>query len=169
MKVVDIANEIYLENAQPSDTSIPAIAFWIRSNVGKLNNLIYTNYSINQTNLEVVDASDVEIDILAAAIIKVMYKVYRVELDIRGILAGIGTDSVLEARDQDFSVKKINKSELLKTMTAFKKDSLKELHDLVHYYRSYNGPPSQIAGDDTVVGYYAGITSQYVRSSVGGT
>jgi hypothetical protein len=169
MKVVDIANEIYLENAQPSDTSIPAIAFWIRSNIGKLNNLIYTNYSINQTNLEIVDSSGNEVDILAAAIIKTMYKVYRVELDIRGILAGIGVDSVLEARDQDFSVKKINKSELLKTMTAFKKDSLKELHDLVHNYRSYNGSPSQVAGDDTVVGYYAGITSQYVRSNVGGT
>lgn len=169
MKVVDLSNEIYLENLQPSDTSIPAIAYWIRSNIGKLNNLIYTSYSINPTSLEIVDSSGNEIDILAAAVIKVMYKVYRVELDIRSILGGIGVDSVLEARDQDFSVKKINKSELLKTMTAFKKDSLKELNDLVHNYRSYNGTPGQVVGDDTVVGYYAGITSQYVRSSVGGT
>jgi len=34
MKIVDIADEIYRELAEPSTISIPSIAFWIRSNVG---------------------------------------------------------------------------------------------------------------------------------------
>ena len=168
MKVVDIANEIYLENASPSDTSVSAIAFWIRSNVGRLNAMLYESFYLDQTSLEVLDSAGAEISILGAAVIKSMYKVYRVELDIRNILAGIGVDSVLEARDQDFSVKKLNKSELLKTMTGFKKDVVKELTDLVHNYRSYNGAPSQVAGDDTVAGYYAGTSYQYTRSVIGG-
>lgn len=168
MKVVDIANEIYLENASPSDTSVSAIAFWIRSNVGRLNAMLYETFSISETSLEILDSGGSEISILGAAVIKSMYKVYRVELDIRNILAGIGVDSVLEARDQDFSVRKLNKSELLKTMTSFKKDIVKELTDIVHNYRSYNGAPSQVAGDDTIAGHYDGSSYQYTRSIIGG-
>ena len=40
MKVVDIANEIYLELGSPTTTNLAAISFWIRANIGRLNNLI---------------------------------------------------------------------------------------------------------------------------------
>jgi hypothetical protein len=155
MKVVDIANEIYLENASPSDTSIAAIAYWIRSNVGKLNTLIY------------VDCDGAEINELAAAIIKMMYKVYRTDLDIRANLFSMQNDSVIAANDDGFSIKKINRSEVLKTLTSFKKDTVKEMYDLVHGYRSYNGAPSQVAGDDTTEGHYVGIPSPFTRNVVG--
>lgn len=168
MKVVDIANEIYLENAEPEDTSIPAIAYWIRSNVGRLNNMIYENFAVDPASLEILRGDNTEISTLAAAIVKSMYKIYRIELDIRGTLSYINTDSVLEAKDQEFAVKKINRSEILKTLTAFKKDSMKELVDLIHNYRSYNGAPSQVTGDDTEIGHYVGLTSQYTRYAVGG-
>ena len=46
MKIVDIADEIYRELGEPSTISIPAIAFWIRSNVGELNNRINTTFKI---------------------------------------------------------------------------------------------------------------------------
>ncbi len=46
MKIVDIADEIYRELSEPSTISIPAIAFWIRSNVGELNNRINTAFKI---------------------------------------------------------------------------------------------------------------------------
>ena len=46
MKIVDIADEIYRELGEPSTISIPAIAFWIRSNVGELNNRLNTTFKI---------------------------------------------------------------------------------------------------------------------------
>ena len=46
MKIVDIADEIYRELSEPSTISIPSIAFWIRSNVGELNNRINTTFKI---------------------------------------------------------------------------------------------------------------------------
>ena len=33
MKVVDIADEVYRELGSPTDLSIPAIAFWLRTNI----------------------------------------------------------------------------------------------------------------------------------------
>ena len=42
MKVVDIADEIFRELSEPSTLSIPAIAYWVRSNVGELNNYLNT-------------------------------------------------------------------------------------------------------------------------------
>lgn len=170
MKVTDIANEIYLENASPSDTSIPSIAYWIRTNVGKLNAIIYEAFYVDPTSLEIFEADGTEIDILPAAIIKMMYKVYRVDLDIRRMMTALQADSVIEAKDLDFSVKRINKSEVLKTLTTMKKDSLKELQDLIHNYRSHKGSPTQVTGDDNVQGHYSGTNDvAYTRGvSMGG-
>jgi hypothetical protein len=171
MKVVDIANEIYLENASPSDTTIPAIAFWIRSNVGKLNAMLYERFFIDSTTLDIhrcCGEQVFEIGQMGSSIIKLMFKVYRADLDIRNMLYSATTDTILKATDQEFSVEKVNKSELLKTLSQLKKDTLKELQDLVHNYRSFHGEPSQVAGDDTVMGHYTGITSQYTRNVIGG-
>tara|TARA_B100000427_G_scaffold295838_1_gene275180 strand:- start:1294 stop:1917 length:624 start_codon:yes stop_codon:yes gene_type:complete len=48
MKIVDIADELYRELGEPSSISIPAISFWIRSNVGELNNRINTTFKISE-------------------------------------------------------------------------------------------------------------------------
>lgn len=163
MQVVDIANEIYLENASPKNVSIPAIAYWIRSNVGKLNSLLYEDFWINPTTLEIIHGKRLDqygnqilIGNKAAAVLKVMFKVYMTDLDIRNMIYSATTDTILKANDQEFVVEKLNKSELLKTLTAFKKDTLKELQDIIHTYRSFYGAPSQVAGDDTVPGHYCG-------------
>lgn len=186
MKVVDIANEIYLENASPTDTTIPAIAFWIRSNVGKLNTTLYEDFYVDPVTLEILKHHGCNIGCcqsqvppngpcyrwtigpMATSIVKLLFKVYRVDLDIRNMLVSVTKDSILKASDQEFVIEKVNKSELLKTLTAFKKDTLKELREQVHYYRSYNGEPAQVAGDDTIAGHYVGVSSQYVRNVTAG-
>ena len=53
MKVVDIADEAYRELGSPTDLSIPAIAFWLRTNLGSLNNHINTSFAVNTTTYEV--------------------------------------------------------------------------------------------------------------------
>jgi hypothetical protein len=164
MKVVDIANEIYLENASPEDTSISAIAFWIRSNVGKLNTILYEDFSLDSSSFEILDGGGTEISYIAVAIMKAMYKVYRVELDIRANINAINNDSILAASDEGFSIRKVNRSEVLKTLTAFKKDTLTELTQLMHNYRSLNSMPSQVAGDDTEKGIYPHNYSAFERT-----
>ena len=168
MKVVDIANEIFLENASPSDTTIPAIAFWIRSNVGKLNTVIYEDFYVDTTDLEIHKCKDWLIGSMGASIIKMLFKIYRIDLDSRNMMVAVQYDTVLKATDQDFSIEKVNKSELLKTFANMKKDALKELQDLVHSYRSYYGEPKSVNGDDDIPGHFAGVYSQYTRNVIGG-
>ena len=57
MKIVDIADEIYRELSEPATISIPSISFWIRSNVGELNNRINTTFKIRDTNPDIYEFS----------------------------------------------------------------------------------------------------------------
>ena len=162
MKVVDIANEIMLENSA-TDTNVAAIAYWTRSNIGRLNNLLYEDFIISTPSYEILDADGVEISPVAASIIKAMYRLYRADLDIRANLNAINTDSIISATDEGFSIKKINRSELLKSLVTLKKDTHEELTRLTHYYHSLYGAPSQVAGDDTVEGIYPHNYNAYER------
>ena len=62
MKIVDIADELYRELGEPSSISIPAISFWIRSNVGELNNRINTTFKIVDYGSEAYEFSGSFID-----------------------------------------------------------------------------------------------------------
>lgn len=62
MKIVDIADEIYRELGEPSSISIPAISFWIRSNVGELNNRINTTFKILDYGTEAYEFSGSFVD-----------------------------------------------------------------------------------------------------------
>ena len=53
MKVVDIADEIFRELSEPSTLSIPAIAYWVRSNVGELNNYLNTSFRVSHSTFEI--------------------------------------------------------------------------------------------------------------------
>ena len=57
MKVVDIADESHRELGSPTDLSIPAIAFWLRTNLGALNNHINTSFIVNATTYEIEQAT----------------------------------------------------------------------------------------------------------------
>ena len=54
MKVVDIADEVFRELGSPSTISIPAISFWLRTNIGGLNNSINRDFSIKAGTLELI-------------------------------------------------------------------------------------------------------------------
>lgn len=59
MKVVDIADEIFRELSEPSTLSIPAIAYWVRSNVGELNNYLNTSFRVSHSTFEIEERVDV--------------------------------------------------------------------------------------------------------------
>ena len=51
-KVVDIADQIHRELGSPTDLGISVIAFWVRTNIGGLNNMINQNFKITPTQLD---------------------------------------------------------------------------------------------------------------------
>ena len=99
-KIVDIADEIYRELGEPSDVSIPSVAFWLRTNLGKLNILINKRYTINTLDLEVDAISPETFTITEKSIFK---KIYNIHYYDRQIIKLIGKSNTLNLINQDTS------------------------------------------------------------------
>jgi hypothetical protein len=151
MKVVDIATEIYINKGEPTDTSVAAIAYWVRANIGKLNSLIYSCFTIN-TSLEIVDEDGNEINIDAAAILKQMWEVDRYDTLINNQVTSLGTDDIIEYSEGGSTIRKTNKNEVIKSFRSLKEEEGKELSDLIARYNMKGASPRQVAGDDTEIG-----------------
>lgn len=165
MKVVDIAQEIYFDLNSPTDLSIAAISFWIRANVGALNSYLFSNFVVEETNYEIVDADDntVQIDINAVAILKKMYMIHRYAVIIRSKLTSTDSDDVIEVTHNDTKVRKIDKNQIIKTVSAEKKQEEESLKLLISAYRGKKFVPGQVVGDDIVAGKYPD-NYPYIRS-----
>lgn len=154
MKVVDIAQEIFIDAGSPTSTSIPAIAFWIRGKVGSINNLLYESFSISKDTYEILGDNGEEISPEAVAVIKQMYRVYDYEVQIRSNLNSLATDSILQVEDNGSSVTRVNRNEVSKTLASIRKNEIDALENMVTAYRCRSSEPSQIAGDDTTEGVF---------------
>jgi|TARA_Y100000310_G_scaffold227692_1_gene229971 hypothetical protein len=169
MKVVDIADEIYRELSEPSTLSVPAIAYWVRSNVGELNNYLNTSFRVSHQTFEIeeqiensgrqpvsfnsdVDNSTLELQFEEKAVLKKMYNVHYYDQQLRSTLGAASNDPVVEVVSDGSKVRKINKNELSKTYTTLKKQEYGEMVDMVNAYKLRLSAPVQVAGDDTVVG-----------------
>jgi hypothetical protein len=156
MKIVDIADEIYRELGNPTDLSISVISFWVRTNIGELNNLLMANFAVNASTLEIEDDCDPvnEITPEAVSVLKKMYFIHNYDLEIKKNLISISTDSIIEVSDQGSSVRKINRNEVSKTLSGLRKQEVDGLVTLVTAYRSRSAEPRQVAGDDTIEGEF---------------
>lgn len=191
MKVVTIADELFRELGEPSTISIPSIAFWIRSNVGALNNLIGSSYRVLDgssevdlddgdtrtlsTTLEISQilenssGSDVEVEIGGdeKAILKKMYVIHYYERLLRNNLTSLSSDSVISVSDDGSSVTKVNKNEITKVYNSIKKQEIDELKYLVQGYKQAKATPKQVAGNDTVAGSYPDrLLDTYARTDM---
>lgn len=140
MYIVNVANELYTELAEPADISIPAIAFWLRSNIGRLAAYANTTYSID-SNYEVTpDLSEVEKEIL-----KAMYVIYYYDRLTRAALAEASTGGFLEISSDGSTVKKVNKNEIIKSYNVVRVAAKEDLMSLINNYKynkaglAYNG------------------------------
>jgi|TARA_Y100000361_G_scaffold70835_1_gene62675 hypothetical protein len=174
MKVVDIADELYREIAEDSNYSIASISYWVRANIGRLNSHINTFFEIKSSTLEIVQSTDVkndnvlvesEIGIDEAAILKKMFMIYFYDRTIRSNIASAASDTIVKVTDQGSSVQKINKQQLVGTLSTLKKQEYTEMKELIRDYKSNQIRPRQIVGDDTVKGIHQG-DSQFVRTEV---
>jgi len=151
MKVVDIADEIYRELGQPSSLSIPPISFWVRTNLGGLNNLLNTAFAVEEgANLEIKDEGGAEITQQEVSIMKLQYLMHYYDGLIRGSLGAASTDSIVELSSDGSRIKKINKNEQSKTYYTVRAHVFEELKMLIAGYKVKGSTPLQVAGDDTV-------------------
>ena len=157
MKVVDIAEETFRELGEPSTISVPAIATWLRNNIGGLNNALNTEFEIDATTLEIeqeVDNKQVEINEYETFIFKRMYVIHYYELLIRQSAGAASTDTVVEVSQDGMRVRKANKLAVMKELTNTKKEESDALFKAINFYKTNKAKPRQVAGDDTVEGFY---------------
>jgi len=147
-KIVDIADEIYREMAEPEDISIPSIAYWLRTNIGDLNIIINKNYSINGTTLEIEIPEGDSFGPTEKSIFKMLYGIHYYERLFRAALGAASTDSTIEIDQNGFRARKINKNELAKNYAELRKQIVAELMELTKNYNLNEARPLQIAGDD---------------------
>ena len=169
MKVVDISEEIFREIGKPTDLAIPAIAYWVRTNIGSLNNYLHSSYSINGATLEIeetVDETTTEIGENEKAILKKMYMVHYFELKLKSHILTLSTDTIISVEDDGSRVTKLNKNEISKTFTQIKGQEFEELQKLISAYKISKSKPCQIAGDDTVAGPSVNDHSEYLNRTI---
>ena len=143
MKIVDIADQIFRDLDTPSDLSIPAVAFWLRHNVGALNNHISTDFVIKAETGELLNSKDKEIDAEATAILKKMYIVHHYSVKLRSALGATTTDTVISVSDDNSSVTKINKNEVSKTYAQVRRQEYSEMQEMIHAYKIGKAVPRQ--------------------------
>tara|TARA_R110000751_G_scaffold81332_1_gene164079 strand:- start:41 stop:541 length:501 start_codon:yes stop_codon:yes gene_type:complete len=146
VKIVSIADETYRELASPSDLSIAAISFWLRTNLGQLNNLINTSYALDVNTQELETGLSIE----EAVIFKKLYFVHYYDIKIRATLGAASSDSVVEVSSDGARVRKINKNEISKTWMSARNLERDELTRLITAYKLTESSPRQVAGDDTI-------------------
>lgn len=151
-KIVDVADEVYRELGEPADISIASIAYWLRTNIGKLNVLLDKPYLISDTTLEIYSSDETKdpFGINEKTIFKKIYTVYYYERLFRNALGAASTDSTIEIDQNGFRAKRVNKNELAKTYSDLKKQSDEALKMLLDKYELNAVTPLQVAGDDTI-------------------
>ena len=160
MKVVDIAAEIHRDLSAPSDISIAAIAYWLRANIGALNNHLNTCYTVNSTTLELEQTvkddsgneTTVEIGAEEASVLKKTYIIHYYDLKIRSHIIAIDNDTILRVSDGGSSVTKVNRNTVALNLHTIKSQEYRELKELVYAYQRSQSAPRQVAGDDTQAG-----------------
>tara|TARA_B100000287_G_C20508374_1_gene732032 strand:+ start:462 stop:950 length:489 start_codon:yes stop_codon:yes gene_type:complete len=153
MKIVDIADEIHRELGSPSDLSIPAIAFYVRTNIGALNNHLNTSFDVDSTSFE-IEESGTAITPEEVAIMKKMYLVHYYDGKLRDTINAATSDAVIALSSDGSSIRKINKNEQSKTFLQIRQGHYSELESLITAYKTRGSAPLQVAGDDTVAAVY---------------
>lgn len=150
----------YEFDADTSDTNISAISGWMEANLGELNNLIYTQFS----------GSDVDLNPEQVNIYKHLYLGHFYKKKSRNAIKNIANGSgnaILSVRDEDSSVTFVNSNEISKQFRQLSKDNIEELNRLVTAYNSYQAAPLQVGAksmlDDVLTLTGTGFYYTYIK------
>ena len=142
-KIGDLATSISeTEFDSASSPSVSSISGWLDSNIGKLNNALFTNFSgvggeVSGLLLE------------EQSIYKEMYLYNYYTKQTRNTIRGIVDDTngnIVSVRDGDNAITFVNKNEVSKVYKGLAQDSYNALEGLVGKYNSYKASPRQVGG-----------------------
>ncbi len=144
--LLETATRISENLGNPDSPTVGVIQYWLRHNIGTLNTLLNTGYTI--------DASDgtVEPDLAEddAAIFQLMYNIYYYDTKVRANLGAAAIDNVLEVAENGAVVRMVNKNSIALSYIQMKKQEQEELNKMVSLYRGNRAVPDQVAGEDDV-------------------
>ena len=153
--LIEVATRISQNLDNPDSPSPAVIQYWLRNNLGLLNNLINVSYTIDQTDGTVEpDIGDNE-----ASIFQHMYLIHYYDGRIRANLGAAAIDPVLEVSENGAIVRLTNKNQIALTFAQLKRQEQEILNGLVTHYRMNNATPQQVAGADTIEEWYDGTNS----------
>jgi hypothetical protein len=143
----DLATSIYINEFDSSGTTVESISGWLDSNVGQLNNVLYTSFSgVN---------GDVEGLLLEEqSIYKQMYLYHHYTKQTRNTVRGIANDTngnILSVRDGDNAITFVNKNEVSKVYKSLAQDAYNEMQNLVNNYNNYQSSPRQVGGIESSI------------------
>ena len=135
----EIASGVFFHefDADTSEVNLSAISGWMEANIGELNNLIYTQFS----------GSDVNLNPEQVSIFKHLYLGHYYKKKSRNAIktiAGGSGNAILSVRDEDSSVTFVNTNEISKQFRQMSKDNFEEMNKLVFAYNSYQAAPVQV-------------------------
>ena len=142
-----LANDIFINELDSTGTSVAAISGWFESNLGQLNNVIYTSFSG-------VDGTVPGMGLEESSIYKEMYLYHHYTKATRNALRGIANDTngnILSVRDGDNAITFVNKNEVSKVFKGLATDSSAKLGSLVANYNSFQSSPRQVGGIESEI------------------
>lgn len=149
-KVVDIASDIWkFELNETTETSVAFIAQKLRASVGKLNDLLNTNFYVDETTFEIIDADNgLEIALDQVAIFTNLYLDYYYSTQVKAFLGAGGADSIQSIDQDGVKVTLVQKNQTAKIYTDLKKQNSEALRQLLNAYKIRKYSPKQVTGDD---------------------
>jgi hypothetical protein len=148
MTVTDLASDIWRDDLdEDTGTSIPAIAQWLRTHIGDLNNKINNGYYINDS-FEIIDENGAAIDVDAASIYKTLYEINYFKKQSKAYLGAGGVDAVTQVTQDGITIRGVERNGIAKTYLDLLKEAKNTLTSLVNNYKYNRSRGSQVVGDD---------------------
>lgn len=163
---MDIALEI-IQDLSITSIAPGTVAFWIRNNIGNLNNAIGTSYTINALTSEIQDGVGEQ----EKAIFKKMYAVYYYGKMVNENLGATAYDSIMEITSDGSTVRKVSKNQIAQTYLQLKKQESDELRSLINGYKNGGSGTSNVeyvVGDDFIAQGQTANTNYIRLGSRGG-
>jgi hypothetical protein len=142
----NLATSIYINEFDSTGVTVESISGWLDSNIGQLNNVLYTSFSGVSG-----DVSGLYLE--EQSVYKQMYLYHYYTKQTRSTIRGIANDTngnILSVKDGDNSITFINKNEVSKVYKTLAQDAYNELQDLAANYNSFQAGPRQVGGIESL-------------------
>jgi len=157
MKVADITIQIYQSLNEPTDITLPVIAYWIRAQIGALNSAINTKFYLD-TNLEIIrknpdNCNEIwEIGVEEVSVLEAMYAVKYLDKKIRENMVSYTSAPVIEVTDDGHTVRLASSTQIGQNLYNTRRQFTDELKAAITAYKTNKAQPRQVAGTDTTDG-----------------